>query len=64
MPGVFGTFVAEIDRHLGTPIFGTAGSALAVVAAGQMARRYGLPFRPVGRSRLVPRPTCGPRRGP
>lgn len=47
-PCVFGAFVSEIDLHLGTPIFGTAGSALAVIAAGQMARRYGLPFRAGG----------------
>jgi len=47
-PCVFGTFVSEIDLHLGTPIFGTAGSALAILAAGQMARRYGLPFRAGG----------------
>jgi trimethylamine--corrinoid protein Co-methyltransferase len=47
-PCVFGTFVSEIDLHLGTPIFGTAGSALAIMAAGQLARRYGLPFRAGG----------------
>lgn len=47
-PCVFGSFVCEIDLHLGTPIFGTAGSALAVMAAGQMSRRYGLPFRAGG----------------
>lgn len=47
-PTVFGTYVVEIDLHSGLPIFGTPGAALAILAAGQLARRYGLPFRAGG----------------
>lgn len=47
-PVVYGTYVAQIDLHHGTPIFGTGGAGLAILAAGQMARRIGLPFRAGG----------------
>ena len=47
-PTVFGTYIVEIDMHSGLPIFGTPGAALAVLSAGQLARRYGLPFRAGG----------------
>lgn len=47
-PVVYGTYVAQIDLHHGTPIFGTGGAGLAILAAGQMARWIGLPFRAGG----------------
>lgn len=47
-PTIFGTYVSEIDLHGGGPIFGTAGAALGILAAGQMARRVGIPFRSGG----------------
>lgn len=47
-PVVFGTYVVEIDMHSGLPIFGTPGAGLAILVAGQLARRYGLPFRAGG----------------
>jgi trimethylamine--corrinoid protein Co-methyltransferase len=47
-PVVYGTYVVEIDMHSGLPIFGTAGAGLAILVAGQLARRSGLPFRAGG----------------
>lgn len=47
-PAVFGTYVVEIDMRSGLPIFGTPGAGLAVMVAGQLARRAGVPFRAGG----------------
>jgi trimethylamine--corrinoid protein Co-methyltransferase len=44
-PVVFGSSVSELDLRDGQPRYATAGHGLAMLAGGQMARRYGLPFR-------------------
>lgn len=44
-PCVFGSSVSEMNLHDGQPRYATAGHGLAMLASGQMARRYGLPFR-------------------
>ena len=44
-PVVFGSSVSELDLHDGQPRYATAGHGLALLASGQMARRYRLPFR-------------------
>lgn len=44
-PVVMGGAVSELDLHSGQPRYATAFHGLAMLAAGQMARRYGLPFR-------------------
>jgi trimethylamine--corrinoid protein Co-methyltransferase len=44
-PVVFGSSVSELDLHDGQPRYATAGHGLAMLASGQMARRYRLPFR-------------------
>jgi trimethylamine--corrinoid protein Co-methyltransferase len=53
-PCVFGTYVVEIDMRSGLPIFGTPGAGLAVMVAGQLARRAGVPFRAGGAFTDVP----------
>jgi trimethylamine--corrinoid protein Co-methyltransferase len=44
-PCVYGSSVSEMNLHDGQPRYATAGHGLAMLASGQMARRYGLPFR-------------------
>ena len=44
-PAVFGSFFSAIDMRSGGPAFGTPEFVLGTVAGGQLARRYGLPFR-------------------
>lgn len=44
-PVVYGSSVSELDLHDGNPRYATAGHGLAMLASGQMARRYRLPFR-------------------
>jgi trimethylamine--corrinoid protein Co-methyltransferase len=44
-PVVFGSFFSAIDMRSGGPAFGTPEFVLATLAGGQLARRYGLPFR-------------------
>lgn len=44
-PCVFGSSVSEMNLHDGQPRYATAGHGLAMLASGQMSRRYGLPFR-------------------
>ncbi len=44
-PVVMGGAVSELDLHSGQPRYATAFHGLAMLAAGQMARRLGLPFR-------------------
>lgn len=55
-PVVFGSSVSELDLHDGQPRYATAGHGLAMLASGQMARRYRLPFRGGGgfTSRPIP----------
>jgi trimethylamine--corrinoid protein Co-methyltransferase len=47
-PVVFGSFLSNIDMQSGSPMFGTPESALGLLCTGQIARRYGLPFRTGG----------------
>lgn len=44
-PCVYGSSVSELNLHNGRPRYATSGHGLAMLASGQMARRYGLPFR-------------------
>ena len=44
-PYVYGSFVSNVDMRTGSPAFGTPEYTLAAQASGQLARRYGLPWR-------------------
>ena len=44
-PVVYGGFTSNVDMRSGAPAFGTPENALANIAGGQLARRYGLPYR-------------------
>src|SRR3954465_16032419 len=44
-PVVFGSFLSNTDMQSGSPSFGTPESAVGLFCTGQIARRYGLPFR-------------------
>lgn len=44
-PYVYGAFASNVDMRTGSPAFGTPEYALAAQASGQIARRYGLPWR-------------------
>jgi len=44
-PVVYGGFTSNVDLRSGAPAFGTPEYAYAVVAGGQLARRYRLPYR-------------------
>ncbi|RMD62403.1 MAG: methyltransferase, partial [Alphaproteobacteria bacterium] len=44
-PVVYGAFTSNVDMRTGAPAFGTPENAKATVVAGQLARRYGLPYR-------------------
>ena len=44
-PAVYGAFTTNVDMKTGAPAFGTPEYARAAQAGGQLARRYGLPFR-------------------
>ena len=44
-PMVYGAFTSNVDMRTGSPAFGTPESVKAQLASGQMARRYGLPWR-------------------
>ncbi len=45
MPVVYGGFTSNVDMRTGAPAFGTPEYARAALAGGQLARRYGLPYR-------------------
>ncbi|MEM6618603.1 MAG: trimethylamine methyltransferase family protein [Pseudomonadota bacterium] len=47
-PVIFGAFVTSIDMNSGAPTFGTPEASKILWGAGQLARRYGLPFRSGG----------------
>ncbi|GIF47227.1 trimethylamine--corrinoid protein Co-methyltransferase [Asanoa ferruginea] len=47
-PVIFGSFLSNIDMQSGSPCFGTPESAVGLLCTGQIARRYGLPFRTGG----------------
>ncbi|MEM7172394.1 MAG: trimethylamine methyltransferase family protein [Pseudomonadota bacterium] len=44
-PVVYGSFLTNVDMRSGSPVFGTPVFAKTTWASGQLARRYGLPFR-------------------
>jgi trimethylamine--corrinoid protein Co-methyltransferase len=47
-PVIFGSFLSNIDMQSGSPSFGTPESAVGLLATGQLARHFGLPFRTGG----------------
>ena len=44
-PVMYGAFTSNVDLRSGAPAFGTPENAKANIASGQLARRYGLPYR-------------------
>ncbi|MFV2038611.1 MAG: trimethylamine methyltransferase family protein [Acidimicrobiales bacterium] len=44
-PVVYGGFTSNVDMRSGAPAFGTPEYAKACLVGGQLARRYGLPYR-------------------
>jgi trimethylamine--corrinoid protein Co-methyltransferase len=44
-PVLYGSFLSNVDMRSGAPAFGTPEHTKAVVASGQLARRYGVPYR-------------------
>lgn len=44
-PVVYGSYLTNVDMRSGSPLFGTPVFAKTTWASGQLARRYGLPFR-------------------
>ena len=44
-PVLYGGFTTNIDLRSGSPAFGTPEGAWAALVGGQLARRYGLPYR-------------------
>lgn len=47
-PVVYGGFTTNLDLRTGSPSFGTPEGAWALLVGGQLARRYGLPYRGSG----------------
>jgi len=44
-PVNYGGFTSNVDMKTGAPAFGTPENAKAVLIGGQLARRYGIPYR-------------------
>lgn len=44
-PVMYGAFTSNVDMKSGAPAFGTPENTKANLIAGQLARRYGLPYR-------------------
>lgn len=44
-PCMFGSFLSAVDMRSGGPAFGMPEGVLGTLAGGQIARRYGLPYR-------------------
>ncbi|MEY8841362.1 trimethylamine methyltransferase family protein, partial [Cribrihabitans sp. XS_ASV171] len=44
-PVMYGAFTSNVDMRSGAPAFGTPENTKANVISGQLARRYGLPYR-------------------
>ena len=44
-PMVYGGFTSNVDMRTGSPAFGTPESVKSQLATGQLARRYGVPWR-------------------
>lgn len=47
-PVLFGSFLSNIDMQSGSPCFGTPESGIGLLCTGQIARRFGLPWRSGG----------------
>ncbi len=47
-PVIFGVFASSISMQSGAPTFGTPEPTLVSLAAGQLARRLGIPYRTGG----------------
>lgn len=47
-PCVYGPFLASVDLQSGSPVMGSAESALTNLMSSQLADLYDLPFRPAG----------------
>ncbi|HZC28148.1 MAG TPA: trimethylamine methyltransferase family protein [Gaiellaceae bacterium] len=47
-PVVMGSFLSNTDMQSGSPSFGTPESGIGLLCSGQLARRYGLPWRSGG----------------
>ena len=45
---VFGVFASSMSMQSGAPTFGTPEASMVILAAGQLARRLGVPFRSGG----------------
>jgi trimethylamine--corrinoid protein Co-methyltransferase len=44
-PAIYGGFTSNVDMRSGAPAFGTPEYAKASIVGGQLARRYGIPYR-------------------
>ncbi len=44
-PMIYGGFTSNVDMKTGAPAFGTPENSKALIVGGQLARRYGLPYR-------------------
>lgn len=44
-PVMYGAFTSNVDMKSGAPAFGTPENTKGNIASGQLARRYGLPYR-------------------
>jgi trimethylamine--corrinoid protein Co-methyltransferase len=44
-PVIYGSFASNVDMRSGSPAFGTPEYTRTAIASGQLARRYGLPYR-------------------
>ena len=44
-PAMYGGFTSNVDMQSGAPAFGTPEFTRAAMAGGQLARRYGFPYR-------------------
>ena len=44
-PAIYGGFTSNVDMRSGAPAFGTPEYTKAAMAGGQLARRYGIPYR-------------------
>ncbi|MEM7343395.1 MAG: trimethylamine methyltransferase family protein [Chloroflexota bacterium] len=47
-PTIYGSFAQNVDMRSGSPAFGGPEGAWGMMVGGQMARRYGLPYRASG----------------
>jgi len=45
VPAMYGGFTSNVDMKSGAPAFGTPEYTRAAMAGGQLARRYGFPYR-------------------